>query len=716
MRLTTALLVLTLAASCALAAPAGVVDRFEIVSTQDAYNGATPAGAAGPYVVITAVVHGRLDPAHPDNADVVDLALAPRDADGWVRYSTDATVLRPKLARDARRILFYDVVNRGGRLGQGVFIGGGALTDGAAPGPEFPSLLRRGYTVVWSGWQGDISQTGRGAVAALGTRFPIATAGDGSPLTGMSREEFIPDQAGGGTAFPLSYRPASLKDRSEVTFTARPAWRNADGLADYASTPSAPVTDWDYVKQHDGKVGVRFTPPAALPVAGGGSVAPDAGTIYSFVYRAAEPRVAAIGFAAVRDLLHFLKTAITDAHGQPNPLNDLKAAPCAVGGDCPAEPATNFDVTLGEGTSQSGRFLRDFLYRGFNKAADGKPVFDGLLAVIPGGRRTWTAVRFAQQGRWSRQHEDHFMQGDQFPFSYATFTDPVSGRHDGLLKRCEADRTCPKLMQIDGSFEWWGGRGSLNVTDGAGRDVPLPANVRYYLVPGTQHGGGGGVTTGLVKPPDGGSACRFANSPVTMTPIERALVVALEDWVVHGRQPPASAHPRVADGSAVPPMPVPLAGTGRLSALFVTAHVDGVPRVDLGKPYRQLVPAVDADGNETAGIATPEVTVPLATYLGWNPRVAGHAEGEGCSSAGSAIPFAVDTASRLPGDPRPPLSERYAGRADYLARFNAAAQTLVRQGLLLPLDARHVYRANSEQVSPLLWATPPTAPASAAPR
>lgn len=708
---------LALAGPGALAAPAGVVDRFEVVATQEAYRGATPAGAAGPYVVITAIAHGRLDPAHPDNAAIVDLALAPRDADGWVRYSTDATVLRPKHARDARRVLFYDVVNRGGRLGQDVFIGGGALTDGAAPGADFPSLLRRGYTVVWSGWQGDIAQTGRGATAALGTRFPVATAADGSPLTGLSREEFIPDQAGGGATFALSYRPASLQDRREVQFTARRAWGNADGLADYAGTPAAAVTDWAYVQQHDGRVAVRFTPPAALPVAGGGTVAPDQGTIYSFVYRAAEPRVAAIGFAAVRDLLSFLRNAPADAQGQPNPLNDMKAAACASGRGCAAEPATNFDAVLGEGTSQSGRFLRDFLYHGFNRGADGRRVFDGVLAIIPGGRRTWTAARFAQQGRWSRQHEDHFMQGDQFPFSYASFTDPVSGRHDGLLKRCEADDTCPKLMQIDGSFEWWGGRGSLNVTDGAGRDVPLPDNVRYYLVPGTQHGGGGGVTTGLVAPPAAGAMCRFAASPVTMTPFERALLVALEAWVVHGTPPPASRHPTVAGGTAVAPAHVPLAGTGRLSALFVTTHRDGLPHVDLTRPYVQRVPAVDADGNETAGIATPEVAVPLATYLGWNLRGPGHAEGEGCSAAGAALPFAVDAASRPAGDARAPVSERYPTRADYLARIEAATEALVQQRLLLPLDAEQVYRANAARVSPTLWpATPPTAPASAAPR
>jgi hypothetical protein len=379
---------------------------------------------------------------------------------------------------------------------------------------------------------------------------------------------------------------------------------------------------------------------------------------------------------------------------------------------------------LGEGTSQSGRFLRNFLYQGFNKAADGRAVFDGLLAIIPGARLTWTGTRFAQQGRWSRQHEDHFMPGDQFPFSYATLTDPVSGRHDGLLKRCMASNTCPKLMQIDGSFEWWGGRASLNVTDGAGRDVKLPDNVRYYLVPGTQHGGGPGVGAGVVTQPPAGSLCRFASSPVTMTPFERALLVALEQWVVHGTPPPASRYPTVADGqlvtpdaaslgflglgaapltfdvpsgSAGSPTPLTLPDVGRVNPLSMTDYSQAVPRVQLSRPYKLLVPRVNADGNETAGIATPEVVVPLATYMGWNLRGPGHAEGEACNASGGAIPFALTEASRSPTDPRPPLSARYAGRPDYLTRFKAATEALVAERLLLRLDAEHVLRGGSEK-------------------
>ncbi|MDE1949891.1 MAG: peptidase, partial [Burkholderiales bacterium] len=343
----------------ATTAAAGSVDQFQVVSAVDAFGGATPAGAAGPYVVITGIVHGKLDPKNAANAGIVDLANAPVDAAGMVEYSTDVVILRPKSASTARRVLFYDVVNRGNKLALSSFVGGGALTTGAAPSAAFPSILRRGYTVVWSGWQGSIAQTGNGASAAVGTVFPTAANADGSAITGLSREEFIPDYAGGNaTTIPLSYPPASTTDLSEVTFTARQSWLNSAGQQDYAA-PSAPVTTWSYVKNANGSYSVSFTPPAAVPDATGAMVPPDAGTIYSFVYRASSPMVNGIGFAAVRDLITFLKTASADGQGNANPLNDMKAAACASGVNCPANPATNFDVALGEGISQSGRFLRD---------------------------------------------------------------------------------------------------------------------------------------------------------------------------------------------------------------------------------------------------------------------------------------------------------------------------------------------------------------------
>ena len=709
--------------------PAGTVDQFQVVSSVDAFGGATPAGAAGPYVVISGIVHGKLDPNNADNAGIVDLKNAPLDAAGMVEYTTDVVILRPKSAATARRVLFYDVVNRGNKLGMASFVGGGALNTGAAPSATFPSILRRGYTVVWSGWQGSIAQSGNGATAAVGTAFPTAKNADGSAITGLSREEFIPDYAGGNaTTIPLSYAPASTTDLSEVTFTARQSWRNSAGQEDYAA-PSVPVTTWSYVQNANGSYSVSFTPPAAVPDPTGAMVAPDAGTIYSFVYRASTPMVNGIGFAAVRDVITFLKTASADGQGNPNPLNDMKSATCASGTNCPASPSTNFDVALGEGISQSGRFLRDFLYQGFNKDSSGNKVFDGLMSIISAGRRTWVNERFSQGGRWSKQHEDHWMPGDQFPFTYAVTTDPLTGNSDGLLKSCLASSTCPKVMQIDGAFEWWGGRASLVVTDGTGRDLTLPDNVRYYLVPGTQHGGGAGVSTGIVTQPAAGSLCQFAPSPVSETPVERALIPALENWVVANTLPPASQYPTVAAGTAVPTAPaqfvfpslvgalvpsgaaatptaVTFGYTGIYNQVFVTDYSQAVPVANLAKQYVLMVPKVDANGNETAGVLMPELSVPLATYAGWNLRGNGHAVGDGCSSTGSAVPFAVTAAARSVSDTRAALDALYAGRANYIAKFDAAADALVTQGYLTQLDADNLYKVGATAISTALIPNP----------
>ena len=709
--------------------PAGTVDQFQVVSSVDAFGGATPAGAAGPYVVISGIVHGKLDPKNPDNAGIVDLAGAPVDSTGMVNYTTDVVILRPKSASNARRVLFYDVVNRGNKIGQASFVGGGALNTGAAPLANFPSILTRGYTVVWSGWQGSIAQSGNGATAAIGTTFPIASNANGSAITGLSREEFIPDYAGGSpTTIPLSYPPALSTDLSEVTFTARQSWLNSSGQPDYA-VPSVPVTTWSYVAGANGSYSVSFTPPALVPNAAGAMVAPDAGTIYSFVYRASKPMVNGIGFAAVRDLISFLKTSNADGQGNANPMNDMKSAQCASGSNCPSSPTTNFDIALGEGISQSGRFLRDFLYQGFNKDANGNKVFDGMMSIISAGRRTWVNARFSQGGRWSKQHEDHWMPGDQFPFTYGVTTDPLTGNSDGLLKNCIANSTCPKIMQIDGAFEWWGGRASLVVTDGAGNDISLPSNVRYYLVAGTQHGGGAGVTTGILTQPAAGSLCQFAASPVSETPVERALIPALENWVVSNALPPASQYPTIASGTAVSPAPalfgfpntsnllvpsgaaaVPTAVnfsyTGIYNPVLVTDYSQAVPVINLAKQYKVLVPKVDTNGNDVSGILMPEVRVPVATYTGWNLRGTGHSVGEGCSSTGSAIPFAVTAAAKSATDTRASLDTLYPTRANYAAQFGAAADSLVSQGFLTQLDADYIYKVGATAISPLLIPSP----------
>ncbi len=350
------------------------------------------------------------------------------------------------------------------------------------------------------------------------------------------------------------------------------------------------------------------------------------------------------------------------------------------------------------------------------------------MPIISGSRRIWINSSFSQPGRWSKQHEDHWQPGDQFPFAYNTIKDPVSGRSGGVLQRCSATHTCPRIMQVDGAFEWWGARASLVVTDGRGHDLKLPSNVRYYLVPGTMHGGGSGVGDGLFTIPAAGNLCQLPASPVAEAPVERALIPALIDWVTTGKTPPPSQYPSVADGTAVAPTrsatgfpdlsdvmvpsggkPVELhiAEMGMFNQLFVTDYSRAVPVAQVDERYTALVPKVDANGNEVAGVLVPDVKVPVATFAGWNLRGEDHAVGESCTLNGGAIPLAVDAASHSGGhDSRATLESLYAGRADYQAKVAAAAQALVNAGYLLPLDAQNVFEAQAATISPMLVPKP----------
>ena len=706
-RRTTTLCALAAAVGTALAFPlaqanAAGIDTIDIREVRDAFDGAIPPGAAGPYVLLQGVMTARIDPAAPANAGIIDLALAPRDADGLVRYQTDIAILRPKHGRHASRVVIYDVVNRGRPVAAGV----ADVTGAAGPAQDFPSILQHGHTLVWSGWQGDVPLHAASKGFALGTAFPVAVQADGTPVTGASREEYVAT-APGAYRFALSYPAADPGARDAVVFTARQTWRDAQGRL-VPDAPAAPVTDWRY----DTPASVSFTPPAAVPLPEGGSAAPDAGTIYSFVYTARDPKVMGLGFAAIRDVMSFLRHSPQDAAGQVNPLADFRTA-CDTGRTC-ADPQAFFDTGLATGLSQSGRVLRDFLYQGFNQSLANDRVFDGMLAMIPGARRTWVNTRFAQPGRWSRQHEDHWMPGDQFPFSYAELTDPASGRRDSLMAACRSTHTCPRILQLDGSYEWWGGRASLITTDGQGRDIMLPDDVRYYTVAGTQHNGGPGLADGLPAAPKPGQACALPVNPVPIAPTARALLSALIDWTRQGTPPPPSRYPRVDAGELAAPdalgwdarlpatITIPVRGgeatlalprslAPLLNTLLPTDYAQAVPRVDRARPYTVLVPSLDETGNETAGIRTPEVTVPLASYTGWNPRAAGFGAGEACPAMGAAIPLTRDETTRVSGDTRPALAQRYADRAAYAHALREAADALVAARLLLPADAERSY-------------------------
>jgi hypothetical protein len=611
------------------------VTRFDVDVVESPALDGERYGAVGAYERLRGIAYGEVDPADPHHRDIVNLAHAPRNARGRVEYRTIVEIFRPVDMGRWNHAIYHTVPNRGG--------------DGA--GEE--ALLERGFALVRVGWQGDIAPTDENVVAML----PVARNADGSPIVGRAMEELIfGDQERVSTA-RLTYPAASL-DPSRATLTVRRT----------QSSPRSTPADlrWRYVDERS----ISIERPAGF----------DGGSIYEFVYDAKDPTVMGLGFAAMRDVISFLRYETADQAGNANPL--------ASGG------LARFALSIG--ISQSGRMLRDLLYLGFNEDVQGRIVFDGMHPDIAGSRKTFTNYAFAQPGRWQKQHEDHYYPGDQFPFTYTTLQDPITGTMDGLLVRCERSNTCPKIVHTDGEAEIWQARSSLIVTNSRGGDITLPSNVRAYLIPGTQHGGGGGVFT-ATRP----GICQNPSNPLPLRDIRTAITVALWEWVSENRMPPPSWFPAAANGGLVTPMHTgfpSIPGVTYSGSVNPLHHLDhrSIPPSE-GEAYTVLVGRVDADGNMTDGVRHPNLAVPIGTYTGWNLRREGFGEGDQCAGAGSFIPFAATRAERMAkGDPRLSLEERYADHAAYVSAVRAAADALVRDRLLLQADADDIVREAEE--------------------
>lgn len=609
-----------------------------------------PFGETGSYVRLKGVARGELDPNAPEHAVIVGLDRAPRNARGMVEYEVDVFILRPAEPAKGNGILFYEVLNRGNKqLGYRLhdLVGGNAAVLNDPKTPEHAGngfLFERGYTVVWSAWDPDVPMTN----ARMGARFPVMME-DGKPMVRRVREEF---QVGkrrpaGAEVARLNY-PAASTDKTRAKLTARS--RESDPRTEI------PHDQWEFADAHS----VRLLPK-------GTKLSPL--VIYELFYEATDPKVVGIGFAATRDVVSFLRHERADDQGTPNPLGSSIRHAMAFGG------------------SQSGRFIRHFIELGVNKDARGRRVFDGVFSHTAGAGKVFANHVFAEPDRTFTQHEDHLYPENWFPFSTATATDPFSGKTATILR---GDGSDPLMIETNTSTEYWQKGASLVTMDPLGqRDLALPENARAYMIAGTQHGGRAGL-----KPTPG--ACANPSNPHSPGPALRALVVALENWITNGVAPPASRVPTLASGNAVT---YAAARMPRVNDFMIVptgnrvdAPVDWIDGAPGTNSYRTLVSAVDADGNETAGLRLPPVAVPLATYTGWNIYKA--QPSELCDRDGSFVPFAKSRAEReAAGDPRPSLEERYGSRADYAAKVKAAADALVAERLLLPADAAAYVRA-----------------------
>jgi hypothetical protein len=640
--------------------------RFAIVSRQP-YAGARRFGRVGAYEQVDGTAHFAVDPAHPANASISDLKLAPRNSAGLVAFTADLSIVLPVDAGLANGRCIVELPNRGRR--RIVAMMNGAPPDApvgpqAHPGDGF--LFARGYAVASIGWQWDVYPSPE----LMGLTAPSAMDG-AKPIGGQTMVEMRPNER--TTTRLLADRihrplPAAAGEQLEARLLVRDWEDGEDRLV--------PRSRWRFGRE---------TP--------AGAVAPsrehiwldggfDPGRIYQLVYETDQAPVAGLGLLAAREVAAFLRQP-TAGH------------PCGNG----------FKTLILYGISQTGRMQRHFLSLGLNRCEDGSRAYDGFHVHIAGARRGAFNHRFAQPSNQTTP-----LWGHVFPFADPVSSDPLTGRTAGLLDRLTAAGEAPKIISTDSSAEYWRGDAALAHIDAAGlHDLTEHPSTRRYLFAGAQHTPGylGQSRTN----PGTGTIARYPLNVLDYLPLHRAALINLDRWITEGIDPPPSRHPRFADATAVKREKV-LATFARLPG-FVPPNPERLPfvrTVDLGGDeatgigrypaqegafYPALVAAVDSDGNETAGIKMPDITVPVGTHAGWNPRdpVTGSPE-QIVPMNGLTLYFAPDEATRAAtGDPRRSLAERYRDEADYGAKVREAALKLAAERYLLDEDVERVVEA-----------------------
>jgi hypothetical protein len=649
-----------------------------IIQKREPFAGGHEFPITGAYEKLVGKLYGEVDPRNKLNKVIVHLDKAPRNRRGRVEYSTDVFILKPvDMARGNGKI-FYDAPNRGGKrilafLNDGPQSNDPTTLEDAGNG----FLMRQGYTIVWCGWQGDLTPVKKWLVLNV----PVAADGD-REIVRQVRTEIVVDEKGvkshplSGDDRVKSYEAASF-DKSDASLTVREK--------SYGPRISVPPSEWEFaccVK--DSRTGQETIKPSARDLYLRGGYKP--GHIYEFVYRAKNPLVLGLGFAVVRDLVSFLRYERKDPTGRPNPL-------------VTGNKGTGVRYAYGWGRSQSGRFLRDLVYHGFNEDEAHRKVFDAIAPHVAGGGRLFLNYEFARPVTSSQQHTNQ-LDPELFPHAYNVLKDAQTGRRDGILKRPKTD---PLVFHTQTSTEYWQKRGCLAHTDGKGRDITLPETVRLYVIASAQH-----------NSPFGSEAIKEDTqqriNPLPAGDVLRALVVAMDLWVRQGIAPPPSQYPRVSDGTLVPSARRTTGFPNIPGVCYSGLHnrqlfLDYGPNIHRGRmeihppkhdgngAYKVLVPRVDADGNDLAGIRLPAIQAPLGTYTGWNLRPRGLAENELSGLLGSCIPFARTRAQRRKtGDPRLSIEERYSNRADYVQRVSRAARALVEERYLLAEDAERMIK------------------------
>lgn len=654
------------------------ITKITITATSLAFGGYSYAGV-GQYQRIYGTLSGELNPNDPHNSMIVDLALAPRNANGNVEYSTTFYILKPVDSSKGNHKVHYEPPNRGGKTHSGLNRAGGgndpaSLTDPAVLANAF--LWSQGYTSIFVGWDRSAGTDGSNFNTII--NLPVAKNPDGTSITGPAYDYIVNSTA--VTSNTLTYTAASL-DQSKATLTVRQHLNDTPVVV--------PASGWAY--------NAAGTAISLLPA----GKAFNANDIYDFAWIAKDPTVNGVGFAAFRDAMAFFRFEPKDDAGVANPM------------------AGDITRVYTEISSQPGRFLNDFTTLGFNaEESKNRKVIDGMMNWIAAGSGIGLNYRFSQPGRTARNRQNLLYPESVFPYANVSTTDAITGKTQGRYTVCEKTNTCPLKMEIYSANEYWVKTASLLHTDPAGTvDLPDYPLARNYFMSSMQHGTGNATSKGL---------CQQFGNPLDSGPAQRALWTAMDQWAVSGTAPPPSMVPRLDNKTMSKPLPQSAVGFPNIPGVQYTGlqttrylqnygpnfYTTGIatfnpplftaPYQDNpanGPIYQSYVPTTDSDGNDIAGVRLPEVGVPLATYTGWALRAIANDGPDGCESTGQYIPFPTTKAARLAsGDPRLSIEERYQNFYGYYYALLFYIDTMVQNRLLLPDDAATSFQTNIRNV------------------